>query len=184
MKRFTDAGRMAIAAKNHYAALSLALMIPDICGSLEDPGTGKSQKRYERWFSKWAEPKFTRNGKIFLSSSDCFQLRCSLIHSGSTEIDAKKREVLDRIEFFDDSGPVHLGWLEGNIYKGVKQPNTLVLVASKFSETMYQAADEWDAASANEPSIQALKTNLTVIRSKGFATQGIQFGQGNGWNGE
>ncbi|MCA3396798.1 MAG: hypothetical protein INF85_14280, partial [Roseomonas sp.] len=103
MRRFSDAGRMAIAAQNYYAALSLALMIPDICGSLEDPGTGKSQKRYERWFSKWAEPKFTHNGRIFLSSSDCFQLRCSLIHSGSTEIDAKKRDVLERIEFFDDS---------------------------------------------------------------------------------
>jgi hypothetical protein len=176
MKRFTDAGRMAIAAQNHYAALSLALMIPDICGSLEDPGTGKSQKRYERWFSKWAEPKFTISGKILLSSSDCFQLRCSLIHSGSTEIDAKKRDVLDRIEFFDDSGGAHLGWLEGNTVNGVKQPSVLVLVASKFSETMYQAADEWDAASTNEPSIQALKKNLTVIRSKGFSMQGVHFG--------
>ena len=175
MKRFTDAGRMAIAAKNHYAALSLALMIPDICGSLEDPGTGKSQKRYERWFSKWAEPKFTHNGKIFLSSSDCFQLRCSLIHSGSTEIAANKRDVLQRIEFFDDSALMHLCWLEDIIVNGVKRPNTLVLVASEFSETMYQAADEWDAALANDPSIQALKTNLTVIHSKGIAMHGIQF---------
>ena len=176
MKRFTDAGRMAIAAQNHYAALSLALMIPDICGSLEDPGTGKSQKRYERWFSKWAEPKFTFGGKIFLSSSDCFQLRCSLIHSGSTELAANKRDVLERIEFFDDSSHVHLVWFEGNTYNGVKQPNVLALAASKFSETMYQAADEWDAASANEPSIQTLKTNLTVIRSKGIEMQGINFG--------
>jgi len=29
MKRFTEAGRRAIADKNGYAALSLALMIPD-----------------------------------------------------------------------------------------------------------------------------------------------------------
>ena len=176
MKRFTDAGRMAIAAKNHYAALSLALMIPDICGSLEDPGTGKSQKRYERWFSKWAEPKFTVSGEIFLSSSDCFQLRCSLIHSGSTEINTKKRDKLDRIEFFDDSAPGHLVWLSDNTYNGVKQPAVLVLAASEFSETMYQAADEWDAASANEPSIQAEKTKLTVIRSKGIAMHGVLFG--------
>ena len=176
MKRFTDAGRMAIAAQNHYAALSLALMIPDICGSLEDPGTGKSQKRYERWFSKWAEPKFTISGKPYLSSSECFQLRCSLIHSGSTEIAANKGVVLQRIEFFDDSAPAHLVRFEGNTINGVKQPNILVLVASKFSETMYQAADEWDAASANEPSIQAEKTKLTVIHSNGIAMHGILFG--------
>ena len=51
MNRFTDAGRRAIEDKNDYAALSLALMIPDICGSLEDPGPGKSRERYERGLS-------------------------------------------------------------------------------------------------------------------------------------
>jgi hypothetical protein len=35
MKRFTDAGRRALRDNNLYAALSLALTIPDICGSLE-----------------------------------------------------------------------------------------------------------------------------------------------------
>jgi len=61
MKRFTDAGRKAIKADNLYCALSLALMIPDICGSLEDPGPNKSRERYERWCKQWVEPKFTRS---------------------------------------------------------------------------------------------------------------------------
>jgi hypothetical protein len=178
MKRFTEAGRLAIEAKNQYAALSLALMIPDICGSLEDPGTGKSQKRYENWFKKWAEPKFTGGGKIYLSASDCFQLRCSLIHSGSAQIAARKRDVIERIEFFDDTGPAHQVWFQGNVVNGVRQPSVLVLIASRFSTTMFDAADEWDEASTNQQNIQKSKENLLKIRSKGFSMQGVHFGVG------
>jgi hypothetical protein len=43
MKRFTDAGRSSLKEGNNYAALSLALMLPDICASLEDPGPNKSR---------------------------------------------------------------------------------------------------------------------------------------------
>lgn len=59
MKRFTDAGRKSIKDDNLYSALSLALMMPDICGSLENPGPNKSRARYIAWYDKWALPKFT-----------------------------------------------------------------------------------------------------------------------------
>src|SRR5437762_2896258 len=105
MKRFTDAGRAAVQSDNLYAALSLALMIPDICGSLEDPGPGKSKARYIAWYSKWALPKFTfKVGGSpapieFVSADDCYQLRCGLIHSGSAEIEQGKKSALDRFIF-------------------------------------------------------------------------------------
>ena len=44
MKRFTDAGRQALRDKNFYAALSSALIIPDVCGSLENPGAGRIKR--------------------------------------------------------------------------------------------------------------------------------------------
>src|SRR4051812_29454408 len=118
MKRFTEAGRAAIRQNNVYAALSLALMIPDICGSLEEPGPGKSRMRYERWFKQWAEPKFTggfSGSHVFISASDCYQLRCSLIHSGSAEIDPNKRDVLSEFAFFGGDSAPHFNWIEGHI---------------------------------------------------------------------
>jgi hypothetical protein len=60
MKRFTDAGRAAIEAGNLYAGLSLALIVPDICSSLERPGTSDSKERYIEWCRVWVQPKFTR----------------------------------------------------------------------------------------------------------------------------
>lgn len=178
MKRFTDAGRRAVADKNWYAALSLALTIPDICGSLEEPGTGKTAKRYIRWCRKWIEPKVTigssGNERVFLSAEDCFQLRNSLIHSGTSEIMENKRTILDRMEFFE-SGP-HLNWIEGNSVNGVMQPNFLQLRADMFSCMMFDAADEWDASVENDPRIQAEKAKLLVIHPAGTAIGGILFG--------
>src|SRR4051812_15968963 len=133
MRRFTEAGRLAINNGNLYAALSLALTLPDICGSLEEPGPFKAQRRYEGWCKAWLEPKFTRPAggtipsKIWISAEDCFQLRCSLIHSGSAEIPPNKQLVLSRFEFFDQSSGVHLCWVENPTYNGVKQPSFLQL---------------------------------------------------------
>jgi hypothetical protein len=159
MKRFTDAGRRAIADKNYYAALSLALMIPDICGSLEDPGPGKSRERYERWFKQWAEPKFNPT----LSATECYRLRCSLIHSGSAEI---QRGALDRFVFFDHTGTSHNVRFQFNLKDGRPAPNVVALLVSKFSETLYQAAEEWDTSVKDNAAVQAEKAKLLVIRSK------------------
>jgi len=148
---------------------------------LEDPGPSKSQKRYEKWFKQWAEPKFTSPSKgnipskIFISAADCFQLRCSLIHSGSAEIAAKKRDILSRFVFFDQTSGAHLNWVEGMTVNGVKQENYLQLKADLFSEAMFQAADEWDAATVGDANVKKEKAKLLVISTKGDAIGGIKF---------
>lgn len=177
MKRFTDAGRKAIEQDNLYSALSLALMVPDICGSLEDPGPGKSKRRYTEWYTQWALPKFTSaspRGEIavFVSADDCYQLRCSLIHSGSAEIEQNKGSLLDRFVFCDKSIGTHLTLMRGNMVNGVLQDSVLQLKADKFSEAMYDAADEWDAASVGNVNIQSEKRKLLVIHSTEVILQG------------
>jgi hypothetical protein len=182
MKRFTDAGRKSIKDDNLYSALSIALMIPDICGSLEDPGPGKSKARYITWYTKWVLPKFTsgigpsRTTTVFISADDCFQLRCSLIHSGSAEIEPGKQSALDRFIFFDKTSGSHLNLFSNVLVDGVKM-SFLQLRADAFSETMFAAADEWDAAVEKDAKIQAEKAKLLVIRSAGFTIgkAGIEF---------
>jgi hypothetical protein len=170
MKRFTDAGRKAINDDNLYCALSVALMIPDICGSLEDPGPGKSKTRFLKWYTQWAQPKFTLiigigSRTTFITADDCYQLRCSLIHSGTAEIEVGKSSVLDRFIFFDKSAGSHLNRVE-NMRNG--QQNFVKLKADLFSETMFSAAEEWDEAVVSDAKIQAEKAKLLVIRSRGY----------------
>lgn len=180
MKRFTDAGRRAVADQNWYAALSMALLMPEICGSLEDPGTGKSRERYLRWSKQWLEPEFTvdrRDGTeptVFLSAEDFYQARCSIIHTGTAEIEPSRRAGLDRFEFFTDGG--HMNLAQGNTFDGIAQPNFLQLRVDMFAETVFRATDAWDRSVAENEQIQAEKAKLLVIHEPGTVIGGISFG--------
>jgi len=178
VKRFTDAGRRAIADDNLYAALSLALTMPDICGSLEDPGPGKSRKRYIAWCKKWLEPRFTRflgpskEKTVFISAEHCWQLRCALIHSGQASFDDEGSPY--RFEFFDKTIGMHLNTFAISTDSG--EDRFLQIKADLFSEEVFKAADEWDTAVAPDANVQAEKAKLLTIRSSGFTVGGVQFG--------
>lgn len=97
----------AIANKNWYAALFVALSIPDICGYVESP-TAKSQARYEQWFEKYMLNKYSsligpaKILHIFLSPSDCYALRCALLHEGREIItEQRARDALERFHFIE-----------------------------------------------------------------------------------
>jgi hypothetical protein len=85
-----------------------------------------------------------------------------MIHSGSAEI---QRGILDRFVFLDHTGTLHMVRFQSNLSDGVAVPNALVLLVSKFSETIYQAADEWDTSMKNNAAVQAEKAKLLVIHS-------------------
>jgi len=167
VKRFTDAGRKAIADNNLYAALSLALMMPDICASLEEPGPGKVKQRYTKWFTRWALPKFPlpKDGVPLISADDCYLLRCSLIHSGSARGRPTGLSNPDPFIFFDDTTGTHLGRCSNSYFMGRDgKPQWfgyVQLKASAFSETMFSAVDEWDAASLSDPAIQSERRNYS-----------------------
>lgn len=179
MKRFTDAGRASIKSGTLYAALSLALTLPDICGSLEDPGPGKSKRRYERWCEQWFDLKYrisVRNvgDPTHLRPEDIFQLRCSLIHSGSAEVEIDKRTKIDRFVFFDETAGEHASLIR-NVTFGGQRADMVVLSADAFSQQMFESVDKWDAAMVSDPKVQAEKEKLLFIHSAGATIHGITF---------
>ena len=103
MDDFINAIESALGSGNWFAALFIALCIPDICGYLETPEDGK-RARYERWFDRYMLPRYTRDlffgPHVFLSASDCYALRCSLLHTGSDSIvEQCARDVLTQFQF-------------------------------------------------------------------------------------
>ena len=59
MKQYTTAIRSALDQKNWLAALTLALMMPDVCGGLETPGSTNSKQRSVRWFDQHMRHHYT-----------------------------------------------------------------------------------------------------------------------------
>lgn len=171
MKRFTNGGRRSLSQGNLYSALTLALTLPDICGSLEDPGPNKSKKRYIAWCKANLEPRYTHligsppRENTFLSAEECYRLRCSLIHSGTADMGATAIDRIERAEFFDETTGAHC-----NVTR-----NFLQLSASKFSRTMFDAVDDWDKSVAENALVQAEKSRLLIIHSSGAVIDGIKF---------
>jgi hypothetical protein len=107
MKELIDSVRNAIAQQNWYAALSLALVLPDICGFLESPDTG-SQNRYVTWCNRFLVPRYTRalpsdaTPHVFLPAQDCYALRCAFLHEGRDDVRRQKaRQALDSFIFVE-----------------------------------------------------------------------------------
>ncbi len=112
-----------------------------------------------RWCDKWLVPKYTseyHNKHVFLTAKDCYQLRCSLIHSGAADINPKKVENLTRIVFCSPTIGSHCNLVE----------DVLQLRADMFSSDMYDAVDGWDELVAKNVSVQSEKSKLLVIHEK------------------
>jgi thiaminase len=67
VQHLVDATKKAMVDENWYAALTMALSMPDMCGRLESPHK-KSQERYEIWFTKYALECFSKSVRLLCAS--------------------------------------------------------------------------------------------------------------------
>jgi hypothetical protein len=66
-----------------YLALMGALVIPDVCGAMEAADGRATRRRYADWFDEHVGHRYVVNGDVWFNGTDCYQLRCSLLHQGS-----------------------------------------------------------------------------------------------------
>jgi hypothetical protein len=131
---------MALQQENWYAALTLALTLPDICSNLEEP-SHRSRQRYTRWFDTHVGPKYSfdrgwdRGVHVILSGNDCYALRCAMLHSGTDDTtEHAAREAVDLFQFLAPLGPL----IHGNSHG-----RTLQLQVDVFCLDICEAADQW-----------------------------------------
>lgn len=160
MERFIASIERSIDTKNWYAAIALALTLPDICGWLCDPGKG-SKQRYTEWFDKYLLQKYKNNffgpDFAFLTSGDCYAIRCSFLHEGGEEISRQRaREVLSRITFSTTGS--HL----------IKVNDVLLLNVSAFCNEVIEAVRAWVSDEGTRQDIKDRINELIIIRTEQF----------------
>ena len=76
------------------SALSIALIIPDMCGKAEYPNE-KNRQRYVKWFNEWIGKYETYEGNEmpYLSGDLVYSLRCSMLHEGNPTIENGKFNI-------------------------------------------------------------------------------------------
>src|SRR5687768_14320942 len=141
MQALLDSVRQAIADRNWYAALTLTLTLPDICGKVDTPELG-SNKRYAAWFDNYVGPTYKTQfaheptPHIFLSGNDCYALRCSFLHEGTSDITAQRaREALEHFIFLapKEVGSMHI----------CQTGNKLILEVDKFCADILAGIQKW-----------------------------------------
>ncbi len=160
MERFVQSIEKSIQTENWYAAIAMALAIPDICGWIETPTVG-SQKRYEAWFNKYLLPAYKSpfHGPdfTFLSGSDCYALRCALLHEGTDEVLRQRaRDVVTRFAF--STTGCHCCMVE----------SVLLLNVQAFCAELCTGTRAWIQDVASNPDIQDRLRELLQVRTEGF----------------
>jgi hypothetical protein len=139
MERFTKAIHQAIANRNWYSALYLSVTLPDICARLESENGKTNQKKYVHWYDTYLASKYQfkhpdeLEPRVFLSGNDCYALRCSMLHEGTSELTTQRaQEIVDRFHFTAEVG------MHCNMFNSVLQIDVAV-----FCNDMCNSVDEW-----------------------------------------
>lgn len=144
LQDFVDAARRAAEDDNWFAALPLALTLPDICGAVDQPGPGKSKARYIEWWDTymagryWVRPDDDEEPKwepfTYLPGREAYALRCSYLHSGTDNIE-KASDTLTRIRFLGPPSPGAFGYSTAT--------RTLTVGMEQFVEWVCQGVEQW-----------------------------------------
>ena len=142
--QFVAAARRAADADIWFAALPLALTLPDICGAVDDPGVGRSKKRYVAWWDAnmahryWVQPDADETPQwepfTYLPGDDAYALRCAYLHSGTNQA-SHGDERSRRVRF--------LGPPTAKAFGYDPKSQTLYVGLEQFVEWVCQAVEQW-----------------------------------------
>jgi hypothetical protein len=163
INNFTNAIRDSLENKNWYAALTLALTLPDICGRLEFPEKSSS-KRFIHWFNNYLVDKYTLKIRdythVFLSGEDAYALRCAYLHQGEVNIeDQWVQKALTEFLFIEppENGSMHCN-----------QSNDLLqLQVDAFCRDICEGIEKWVEDVSSDQEIQKRAKKLLTIQQLG-----------------
>ena len=162
MDALVTAVQSSCSQQNWYSALYMALTMPDICAKLQEPDSEKSGPRYRKWFDAYLKPahksEFHGPDFHFLTSGDCWALRCSLLHEGTDEISKQRsREIVNRFKFTAQG--VHRGLIN----------DVLVLNVTAFCNEMTTAVKAWQGDMQTNAGVQERIAEMAIIEISGFS---------------
>jgi hypothetical protein len=141
MQNLVKGLEQALASESWYAALALALAMPDICGRIDSPGV-HSKERYVAWFNQYLLPQYSTDFGgdlgvfVFLSGEDCYALRCAYLHEGASDLaNQRARQALSDVRFI--AAPVGV-----NIHRN-RSDDVLQLDVRHFCQDVLDAVLAW-----------------------------------------
>ena len=148
MNNFINSILHSLATENWYAAITLALTLPDICGAINVPGKNNSQARYSAWFDKYVGDKYSMtnhdgNVCIFMNGNDAYALRCALLHEGISNVSNQRaRSEVQEKFIFHHSRVAYLHKL--------KDKGKLLIDIKTYCNDILNGVSEWQNDVSND----------------------------------
>ncbi|MBL4465951.1 hypothetical protein H9R64_10850 [Klebsiella pneumoniae] len=172
MQRFTDAIRKSVKNENWFAALFLALAMPDICAQTEKP-SGKNSKdkgrKYRDWYKRYLNSSYvTKNAygqDEGFTGSDCWSFRCACLHSGLGA------EARGRVQEWAFRPPLKIPGFHVDVVTMQFNGKTTLQI-DLFAENVCLAVEQWERDMSKNPDVVKRITELIYIDDRhndGFA---------------
>lgn len=161
LRHFVAAARSAVSEANWYAAIALALTLPDICGSIDREG--RVGERYAKWWDEraaggfWIKPDAGEewDAHSLVTGNDAYYLRCAYLHEGKGDPGVKAAK--DRFRFMVSPN---------GSYGQSRDEREVTLNVGYLVEVVCQAVEGWLADCANDPAVLAsLRDMVSIIPS-------------------
>ena len=85
-----DTMNRALENQEYFVALTMALIIPDLCSQIQYPNEEYVSKRYKQWYKEWLGPTKDElefiDDSPYLSADLVYELRNAVVHSASSDI--------------------------------------------------------------------------------------------------
>lgn len=148
----------AIDAGLYYAALIVALTVPDICAALEDERAYSGREEYKNWYRENLAGRFP-----YMSDDAAYSLRCGVVHKGNLRLKMKGGESPRVIFTLPGGVTVHNMVIEKSQIGKVLQFDLV-----QFCEDVIEAARAWYVRKVDDPIVQANLPDLLQLRPRGF----------------
>lgn len=160
MQHLVRGVREALATQAWYAALALALTLPDTCASFEGrPG----RARYVQWANTFVVRYFTAdNGVAYLTADELYLLRCAFLHQGDLAPQARSPlaaddstamfEVLNRVNLYvSDLGLIPArGMTSAPPATAPSRTTSYSTTVHEFCESICKAVEDWLAGAPQD----------------------------------
>ena len=154
MQATLDEIEHCVGSGRYYAAISLALTVPDIAAALGSSNGESKPARYKAWFDANLSPKYPN-----LTAHDCYCLRCGVVHQGRF---GHPGSQYDRVLFTIPTP-------EGRVFHNNIFNDALNLDAPTFCRDIVKAALKWLKAEAGNATVQTNLQRSVRLYPRGLA---------------
>ncbi len=154
MGKFIDSIKSAIYQENWYAALTIAVTLPDICCRLDGTKPDNySREPYIKWFDKYVGDKYRYKvsslNKEFtrINGNNAYALRCAFLHDGSGDLEGHKARdenlnINEILFLIPENLEEKWGEIKVTFSEGV-DGNRLILNIEHYCRRIIEGVEKW-----------------------------------------